>query len=57
MIECPRCLGFMHNCRLCKGRGKVDEDVYREWNREQSRADDDRDWAAERDRRSGAHFG
>ena len=57
MTECPRCYGYMQDCYLCKGTGMVGNDVYREWQGEQSQMDDDRDWAQERDSRSGAHFG
>ncbi len=52
--ECPQCRG--RGCGWCDHTGQVTMDRYREVKTENRKMDDDRDWAAERDRRSGAYF-
>lgn len=54
-VQCPQCAG--HGCGWCHHRGWLTYDEYRLCVAENRGADDDRDWARERDRRSGAYSG
>lgn len=54
-VNCPQCMGY--GCSWCNQKGTVTIDRAREINRENRQMDDDRDWARERDRRSGAYSG